>query len=69
MAAKTVKAKWVGPYEAELPDGTPLIPGETLVELGGDEAEASDNWEIVKGRPTKSDELPAGGAAAEEADD
>lgn len=49
----TVKAKWVGTYEAELPDGTQLVPGETVVEIGRDEAESSDNWEPVKGKSSK----------------
>lgn len=45
--AKRVKAKWVGPYEAELPDKTVLVPHETVVELPAGEAEASENWALV----------------------
>lgn len=51
--AKTVKARWVGPYEADLPDGTHLVPGETVVEISAGEAEGSDNWE-VQGQPKKT---------------
>jgi hypothetical protein len=46
-----VNAKWVASYEAELSDGTRLIPGETIIELGKDEAEQSDNWQPVKAAP------------------
>lgn len=44
--AKTAKALWIGPYEADLPDGTHLVPGETVVEVSAGEAEASDHWEV-----------------------
>ena len=33
MASGTVKATWVGSYQGELPDGTQLVPGETVVEI------------------------------------
>ena len=54
---KLVNAKWVGPYEAQLPDGTVLVPGETVVEIGEGEARASDNWQPTGGpTPKKKDE-------------
>jgi hypothetical protein len=46
-APKPVKARWVGTYEAQLTDGTVLVPGETVAEIPPGEAEASDNWEVV----------------------
>ena len=52
----TVKAKWVGTYEAELPDGTSLVPNETVVDLPRDEAEGSDNWEVQGGRKKGDDD-------------
>lgn len=56
--AKTVKATWVGPFEAELSDGTHCVPGETVVEIGAAEAEASDHWE-TKGSGKKSADVAA----------
>jgi hypothetical protein len=57
MAAKTVKARWVASYKAELPDGTELVPDETVVEdLPRAEAEDSDNWELVGGTKKKDDD-------------
>ena len=56
MASGTVKAKWVGTYEAELPDGTQLVPGETVVDLPRDEAEGSDNWQVASGSSKKGDD-------------
>lgn len=50
MASETVKALWVGPFEAELPDGTKLVPRETVVEIPVGEAEESDYWEPVKAK-------------------
>lgn len=50
---KTVKARWVAPYEAFLPDRTLLVPGETVAEIPETEAKASDHWEPV--RKGKSD--------------
>jgi hypothetical protein len=56
-ATKTVKARWVASYKAELPDGTELVPGETVVEgLPRAEAEDSDNWELVGGSKKKDDD-------------
>ena len=66
MASGTVKAKWVASYEAELPDGTALVPGETIVEISKDEAEVSDNWEVAKSKAAKKADAPVAGAAAEE---
>lgn len=42
--ADSVKATWVAPFVGELPDGTQLIPNETVVEIPAGEAEASDHW-------------------------
>lgn len=54
----TVKAKWVGTFIGEMTDGTELIPGETVVEIGRDEAEASDHWQVqgAASTPTKGDD-------------
>lgn len=43
---ETVKALWVAGYEASLPDGTVLVPNETVVELSAGEADQSDNWAV-----------------------
>lgn len=50
---KIVKAKWVAPYEASLPDGTLLIPGESVIELPEGEAQSSENWQPVGGSTSK----------------
>lgn len=54
--AKLVSARWVASYEAQLPDGTVLVPNETVVEIGEGEAKASDNWQPVRGAATKKGE-------------
>lgn len=46
MSAETVTALWVGPFEVALPDGRRLAPGIDKHELGRDEAEASDYWQV-----------------------
>jgi hypothetical protein len=51
--AKLVKALWVGPYEAQLPDGRVLVPGETVVDIGAGEASESDHWEPVRAAAPK----------------
>jgi hypothetical protein len=51
-----VDALWVGPYGHRLPDGTLLETGVTVVAVGKDEAEASENWK-VKGRAGKDTRL------------
>ena len=48
---ETVEATWVAGYEASLPDGTVLVPNETVVEIPAGEAEASDNWAVAKAAP------------------
>lgn len=63
-----VDARWVGVFEAALPDGTTLVPGETVVQIPEAEAKASDNWEVVSGssrpkteskpEPEQTDEKP-----------
>lgn len=49
---ETVEATWVAPFEASLPDGTVLVPGETKAEIPAGEAEASDNWSVGKAQST-----------------
>lgn len=49
---ETVKALWVAGYEASLPDGTVLVPNETVVEIPAGEADASDNWSAQSSAPT-----------------
>lgn len=64
----SVKATWVGPSGHELFDGTMLVPGETVCEIGGDEARDNPYWKATKkGDPvnelsfiTPVAELPAG---------
>ncbi len=60
MATDTVKATWNGPFEAELPGhAEPLVPGESVVEIPREEAEASDNWKVggrAQSRPQKTAE-------------
>lgn len=46
-APKLVNARWVGTCEAQLADGTILVPGETIVKIPEPEAQASANWEPV----------------------
>lgn len=53
---KTVKARWAAPFEAQLPNGQVLVPGETVVDMPEPEAEASDNWEIVGRRKQASED-------------
>lgn len=45
-SVKTVRARWVAGFEAMLPDGRVLVPGETIVEIPVGEAEQSDHWEV-----------------------
>lgn len=53
---KKISAVWVGPAGQVLYDGTPLVPGETVVEIGAFEAE-SNHWQPVAktGGKQKSD--------------
>lgn len=48
MGELKVKALWVGPFEAQVPDGTVLIPGETVYEVTAGEAEQSAYWQPLK---------------------
>lgn len=50
-----VKARWVAGFDAVLA-GQPLLPGETVVEIGADEAHASDCWEIVTVKKPKNED-------------
>lgn len=54
--AKLVNAKWVAGFQAELPDKTVLIPGETVVAIPESEAQDSENWEVQGGKVAKSEE-------------
>jgi hypothetical protein len=45
--SELVEAVWVGPSGYTLPDGTGLVPGETVAKLSEGEAMASANWEPV----------------------
>lgn len=54
--ADLVQAKWVAGFEAQLSNGTILVPGETVVELSRGEAEGSDNWEVQGGRARKPEQ-------------
>lgn len=49
MAPAPDKALWVGDGGNHLGDGTELVPHETIVAITHGEAEASDNWEPIKG--------------------
>lgn len=49
--AKTVRARWVAGFHAELPDKTPLIPGETVVNVSAVEAAESDHWHVEQPEP------------------
>lgn len=53
MASDTVKAIWQGPFEAELPDRTVLVPGQTVVEIPREEAEGSDYWKVTEAKKAK----------------
>lgn len=41
----TVNARWVAGYRAQLPDGTQLVPGETVAAVPAGEAAESANWQ------------------------
>lgn len=53
---KLIDAKWVGPYRAALPDGTELIPGESVVKVPEPEVKASENWQPVRGAAKKGED-------------
>jgi hypothetical protein len=53
-----VDARWIAHFEAQLPSGQILIPGETVVQIPEPEAIASENWEVVSdddGKVTRAD--------------
>lgn len=55
-----VDATWRGPWGYVLPDGTALIPGETVKQVPEFQANDDDYWEPVKS--TKSSKnTPSGG--------
>ena len=52
---KKISAVWVGPAGMVLYDGTPLIPGKTIVEIGAFEAESAHWQPVTKSSAKKSD--------------
>lgn len=56
---KLVKATWEGPFNGTvtLPDGTSttLVSGETVVEIGEDEAKTSAYWQPVRAASKKDE--------------
>ncbi len=55
----TVRAQWVGPYGDRFADGTLLVPNDTVCDMPRDEAEMSDNWQVMGDEP-EADAPPAG---------
>lgn len=55
MASGLVKALWVAGFHAELPNGTALIPGETVCQITEGEAAQSDNWQLVPAKTKPAD--------------
>ena len=49
-----VNAKWVG-VDSQLPDGTSLVSGETVVPIPKGEAEASDYWQPLGGKSARDE--------------
>ncbi len=45
--SELIKARWVAGFPAVMADGTQLVPGETVAKIPAEEANASDNWEIL----------------------
>lgn len=45
-----IRATWTGPAGCKLPDGTELVPGETVAEVPAGEARGSENWQPVEHR-------------------
>lgn len=55
-----IPALWVAGFEAILPDGTVLVPNETVYDIGAAEARDSDHWRpqsAKKSAPEKRAEL------------
>jgi hypothetical protein len=55
-----VDATWNGPWGYTLPDGTLLIPGETVRQVPQFQANDDPYWEPV-GKIGSNDKAPAGG--------
>lgn len=53
-AGKTVEATWVAPFEASLPDGTVLVPNETVARIPEAEAQDSTHWRPKSGKAAKA---------------
>jgi colicin import membrane protein len=48
METDTVKATWIGPFEAVMPGhAEPLVPGESMVDVPLEEADASEHWKVA----------------------
>lgn len=47
VTVMSIRAKWIGPYEAAMPNGVTLIPGETIIEISEGEAKQSAHWQPV----------------------
>lgn len=55
-----IDAKWIGPWGYKLPDGTELIPGETVRPVPEDQANDDPYWSPVE-LPKPKDNPPSGG--------
>ena len=60
-----VDARWQGPHRGRLPDGTDLVPGETVVQVPRAEAMESDHWEVVE-RELEAPSPPAAAGAQQQ---
>lgn len=56
-----VDATWIGPWGYKLPDGTALIPGETVWPVSEDQANDDPYWSYVAPKQTKTSTPPSGG--------
>lgn len=54
-----IRATWTGPAGCKLPDGTELVPGETVAEVSAGEARISENWQPVEEHHRKHAAKPA----------
>lgn len=56
-----VDATWIGPWGFKLPDGTNLIPNETVCPMPAFQVEGDPYWERVAPRKAKDSTPPSGG--------
>lgn len=54
-----VPALWVAGFNAQLPDGTMLVPGVTVVDVPADEAKTSTNWKPAKAPKAGVSDVPS----------